>query len=169
MKNLEVQKRIYTLNFKDIITPQKWSSLDKSKYKIFLDEKNNICAGIDEDITFEIIYKRYIDIISDIISKSIYDDRIYVNYAYLDLGLVPLIYLPSFFQKNSLVDQLFNKATKYPKKINPIILPNVSFLVNEHRIKAFDYWIKRHDAASILGVSDDKVTWAKLTEVVFGL
>lgn len=114
------------------------------------DKRNGIwCLNPTEDI---VMYRNYIEYLN-----SCYSD--WVNYGYLDAGLVPLLMGPSFVADN-LNSQVMEIAKVWRVPLHP--MKAVSFLNKGYVGGTKDIWVKKEDLARVLGVSEEKATLSYL-------
>ena len=131
-------------------------TLDEDKYKnhkgaltqTFRDYRNNIETTYlvpDEGIG---VYLNYLDLLIRLRDK-------WISTGYLDLGMIPIIYGPSFLHEN-----LVNTLLPYIKRHNLKVyaMPSSSFMLHEGLKGKTEYWAFRDDVAEFLGCSPDKVT-----------
>lgn len=157
-------KRRITVNFKTCDVSyasedEKKEYLKRNKEHgtvIAYDTRNGIyCIEPSNDMQ---CYKNYIEYLNENISE-------WKNFEYLDMGLVPLIYAPSFLQ-----DIFSEQADQLSKIVQcPVFsLRPISLLQNGCVGLAKDVWIKKSDLARVLNVDESQARLTTLLDRVVG-
>lgn len=87
--------------------------------------------------------------------------------AYLDCGLVPISYGPSFYS-DQLNDEVVSSLVK-TGKIDPIYLRASSVLTQGYVGATKDVWIKRSQLAQILNVTEEQATCSNMIRALIQL
>lgn len=126
-----------TINFQPIAKGTKLPD----DMRVAVDFRNGIyCANPTLDIDCYINYIDYLNM----------SQEDWVSYGYLDLGMVPLVMLPSFFPQD-VKDILSTAAQQVGIKVFP--MPPVSHLKGSYKGTTSDVWVFREDLAEVLGCS----------------
>jgi hypothetical protein len=120
-------------------------------YQVIKDTRNDISVSklIPDDLQ---CYINYLDLIVMFRNK-------WISTGYLDLGMIPVIYGPSFMH-SYIVPSILSRCNEAGLKIEP--MPGISFFKRNFKEDITDYWIFRDEAAKYLGCSTKEVTSKKL-------
>ena len=126
---------IKTINFQPII-----GEVDLTDARKVYDIRNGIvCYNPTMDLTCYYNYISYLNTQQDQ----------WRNFGYLDMGMVPLAMLPSFFPEE--IKEVLSNAARV-KGITVHSMPPVSNLRGSYRGTVNDVWIFREELAEALGV-----------------
>lgn len=129
----------------------------RSNGNAFWDKRNGIwCMCKLEETNPLTLYKNYINYIN-----SCYDSWVKSSIAisYLDMGLVPIVWLPSFLA-DYLAESVGELANTWNIQIHQMA-PS-SLLLRGYVGAARDTWVKKEDFAKVLGVPIEKACLSTL-------
>lgn len=119
------------------------------------DERNGIIC-VDPSFNFE-CYINYIELLNSLRHK-------WVNFGYLDMGMVPLWYAPSFMHKGYL-DEVVKLADNF--NIRYYVMPSTSVLKRSYK-DTEDLWVFRKDAAELLNKEPNSISSTDLIRRFLG-
>lgn len=137
-------------DFLESPNPEREAQLDETLKGRYYDSRLNIyCINPGCDL---ICLENYYDLINRYIREP---NGREINYGYLDLGLVPIVLLPSFLCNTPMEGVLLYGASYVELPV--LALPTVSFITKDCKMSGQDYWAKREDVERTLGIPADKI------------
>lgn len=104
-------------------------------------------------------YLNYLDLLIRLRDK-------WISTGYLDLGMIPIIYGPSFMHE-VLITHLLPDIKKHNLQV--YAMPGSSFMSRDNAMAGkTEYWAFRDDVAKFLGCSPDKVTTRAVIDKIRG-
>lgn len=133
---------LYTINFKRIVSKESDVPPEIVKEKYYDSRNDIVCYGPSMDIQ---CYLNYIELLNGL-RKGNDSTPGWVNFGYLDLGMMPLVMAPSFLQSELL--KTFSEM-KNVSEIKAYFMPPVSLLKGECKLPDKDVWVFKEDVARV--------------------
>lgn len=160
-------KRRITIDFKYLVDvgykeSDKGGLLEEAKKNntAYYDKRNDIWCITDLKRTSPLeLYKNYIEYINSNYNNW---NNTSICLSYLDMGLVPVVWTPSFMQ-SYLANDFHILAEKW--KIDLLFLPASSLLKRGYVGATKDVWVKKKDLAKVLNVSESQANLSTILKL----
>lgn len=153
---------LMTENFKNLETKQidndDLANYIKTHDSVFLDERTGVFT-CDTNLSNLDWYYNYLNLCSDFARRNPGSYSTYI----LDLGYIPIVYLPSFAQP---------LAPKLLSKLQVSGIPFIqhkatSFILSYYNSDVMDAWVSKMDIEKHMGISIEKATSVEVARRVF--